>query len=364
MLISQKSRQTVDSCRFCWMCRHICPIGNATGQERNNARARALSVSMVLRGSAELSDSVMDNIYECALCGACTKECVTGWDPVAAFREVRLQAALDGKTPAYITKMIENIRESGNPYGEVEADAELKQEITSLPETTDTLLFLGQDARLRVPQAALNAIRLLKKCGVSFTVLRQEPDSGSALDFLVGAAEETRQAMKNAGEKLARFRTVVAFDPADAKVFERNYREWEIPLSAEVKSFPVFLAELLDQGKLPVKRLAETAAFQDPAALARDLGETEEARRVISACAQPKEMLLHGKDTVWAGNLLMGEYLPEVMKKTAARRWQDALASGAQALVTASPSEYAVLLAEKPEGMELLSLEELALSAL
>ena len=45
MLISQKSKEIIDSCRFCWMCRHICPIGNATGQERNTARARMLALS-------------------------------------------------------------------------------------------------------------------------------------------------------------------------------------------------------------------------------------------------------------------------------------------------------------------------------
>ena len=68
MLLTKKSNEIIDSCRFCWMCRHICPIGNATGQERNNARARALSLSLVNRNAAELSGSVADNIYECARC--------------------------------------------------------------------------------------------------------------------------------------------------------------------------------------------------------------------------------------------------------------------------------------------------------
>ena len=25
MIMSEKSKQHVDSCRFCWMCHHICP---------------------------------------------------------------------------------------------------------------------------------------------------------------------------------------------------------------------------------------------------------------------------------------------------------------------------------------------------
>ena len=62
MNLSDKSKQTIDACRFCWMCRHICPIGNATGQERNTARARALALSLVTRGSAELTPDIMDSL--------------------------------------------------------------------------------------------------------------------------------------------------------------------------------------------------------------------------------------------------------------------------------------------------------------
>ena len=87
MLISQKSKETIDACRFCWMCRHVCPIGNATGQERNTARARALTLSLVERGAVRLSD-VVDNVWECALCGGCTNNCMTGWDPVRFTKEV------------------------------------------------------------------------------------------------------------------------------------------------------------------------------------------------------------------------------------------------------------------------------------
>ena len=55
---------------------------------------------------------------------------------------------------------------------------------------------------------------------------------------------------------------------------------------------------------------------------------------------------------MWAGNLLMDTWMPEVMLKVAEERWRNALASGADTLVTASPSEYAILKKAKPEDME------------
>ena len=94
MNISEKAKGIIDSCRFCWMCRHICPIGNATGQERNTARARALCASLVVRG-AQTPDDIKDNLYECTLCGACTNNCMTGWDPKVFVREMRRELILE-----------------------------------------------------------------------------------------------------------------------------------------------------------------------------------------------------------------------------------------------------------------------------
>ena len=167
MNLSEKSKQHVDSCRFCWMCHHICPIGNATGHERSTARARALGISLVNRGAMELSE-IMDNIYECSTCGGCVNVCVTGWDPVMFTRETRLQAALEGKLPAYIEKLADNCIRTGNAYGEEEIAPELAEAIADHKAQTDTLLLLGVDARFKVPDQAVKAIRVLEQAGISF----------------------------------------------------------------------------------------------------------------------------------------------------------------------------------------------------
>ena len=88
------------------MCRHLCPIGNASGHERNTARARAFAVSMVERGVTDLAE-VADNIYECSLCGACTNNCVTGFDPKVFIQEVKTEIVLSGLTPSYIVALLE-----------------------------------------------------------------------------------------------------------------------------------------------------------------------------------------------------------------------------------------------------------------
>ena len=342
------------------MCRHICPIGNATGLERNTSRARALGLSLVNREAYGIEE-VVDNVYECACCGACTKECVTGWDPVMFTKEARLDAAMEGKLPEYINVLVDNCLATGNAYGATEIDADLKAAIAAHAAKTDTLLFLGVDAMYKVPAAAINAIKVLEKAGVAFTVLENEPASGQQLEYLISAANETKEQMTACAKVIGAYKTVVAFDPQDAKVFKREYKEWGVELACDVKTFTAYVAELLDAGKLTAKNTGKAVVFQDPFQLARDLKETEEPRKVVAAYATLNEMLCHGKDTMWAGNILMAQWMPNVMVKVADGRIFNAKSIKADTIVTASVSEYAALKAVAQDDVKIVSLEELIL---
>jgi len=359
-MMSEKSKKHVESCRFCWMCHHICPIGNATGLERNTARARALGLSLVNRDAISLSE-VIDNIYECACCGACVKECVTGWDPVMFTKEARLDAAMEGVLPEYINKLVDNCLETSNAYGVTEVDACLAEAMAKHAEKTDVLLFLGVDAAYKVPTAAVNAIKVLEKAGVAFTVLAKEPASGQQLEYLISAANETKEQMTACAKELNAFAKVVVFDPQDAKVFKREYKEWGVELTAEVVTFTAYAAELIKNGALTPVHTGKAVVYQDPFQLARDLGETAEAREVIGAYAVCSEMLCHGKDTMWAGNILMKEWMPDVMLRVAEDRINNAKGVKADTIVTASVSEYASLKAVTQDDVRIISLEELIL---
>ncbi|MDP4132453.1 MAG: hypothetical protein Q8882_00380, partial [Bacillota bacterium] len=195
------------------------------------------------------------------------------------------------------------------------------------------------------------------KAGVNFTVLEDEPDSGYAYDFLIGAANETKTVMAEAAKKLD-YKKIVAYDPADAKVFLREYKEWNIGLKSEVVTFTSFISELIKKGSLKVKNNGEEYTFQDSSLLSRDLEEIIPAREILSACGKVKEMLLYGKDTMLAGNSIMKMYMPGVMKLVADKRWADAVHVGVKTLVTASPAEYEALKGSKVKGIELKTIEE------
>lgn len=356
MQFTQKAKEHIDQCRFCWMCHHVCPIGNATGLERNTARARAMALSLVGRDAIDYSGDIIDNVYECSLCGGCMTDCVTGWDPVMFTKEARLGAALDGKLPAYIMSMLENLNTKGNIYG--------TEPVCETPEVKggDTLFFIGEDARIK--GCACKAIELLKAAGVDFTVLKDEPNSGYTMEFLISAAAETKAVMENCAKVLKNYKTVVCYDPADAKVMKREYKEWGIETGAEVVTFTEYVAKLIKDGKLKVKKSDLNFTPQDSPILARDLEETEPIREILGACGNIREMLLNREHTMLAGHLIMNEYMPNVITKVAENRWFNAKNMNAEIVVTASTAEYNMLAATKPEGMELMKLEEAVLKCL
>ena len=360
MNLSEKAKQHVDSCRFCWMCHHICPIGNATGHERSTARARALGISLVNREAIELSE-IMDNIYECCTCGGCVHDCTTGWDPVMFTKEVRLKAALENKLPEYINKLVDNCLDTGNAYGVTELSADLKNAIAAHSEKTDTLLYLGADARYKVPEQAVKAIKVLEKANVSFTVLEDEPASGAQLDFLISAADETKKQMENAADVFGAYKTVVLYDPNDAKTVKQLYKEYGIEVKAATVTYTSFVAGLIKDGELNAKNTGKTVVYQDPYQLSRDLEETEEPREIVKAFAELHELFLNRKETVWAGNLLMAEYIPEVVVEVAARRIFNAESIKENVIVTACVSEYDALKSVKQDKVEILSIEDLIL---
>ena len=167
--------------------------------------------------------------------------------------------------------------------------------------------------------------------------------------------------MQNAAKAMNGFKTVVCYDPADANLVKQTYGEYGIELDCKVVTYTSFLAELVKDGSLKATNTGKTVVYQDPFQLARDLEETEEARAVISAFATLHEMHLNRGETVWAGNILMAQYIPDVMKLIAGRRIFNAKSLNESTIVTASVSEYASLKAAADENIEILSIEDLIL---
>ena len=362
-MFSEKAKKHADACRFCYMCRHLCPVELVTGKENNTPRAKGLQVSMMERGM-QMDKGCAVTMYECLLCGACTADCVTGFDPLVFIREARTQAALEELTPDFAQVVIDKLMDTGNPYGATEC----KVDLTGFPQQGETLVWLGNAARYAVPDVAAALLSILRKAGVDCAVLADEPASGCELGDMIGHVEDVRvQAKAAAAIAATGAKKVVVLDSHDAAFFLHECKDWGIELP-EVVTATSFVSELIKEGKLTPAKKDEVVSYHDAARLSRDLAELEPAREIIAAMgAQLHEMYLNEKDNKNSaanracgsavrakecGSSLMGQMKPELSVLLCRNRYVDLLRTDARILVAADPQATEALRREVPQGCE------------
>jgi Fe-S oxidoreductase len=351
-MFSEKATKNLINCRFCWMCRHLCPVGLATGRESNTPRAKGLLLDMTERGTP-FSASIAEEMYHCCLCGACAEGCETGFDPRLYIREGRTQAAAMDIIPEKVQPLLDSLDQYGNIFGKPSGG---NPAADFAAEKADVLLYAGATGTLKAPEMVRAAARLLKKAGVSFIAWADEPPCGAELGDLIGFTEETAASTESLRGRVQEsgVTKIVALDSNHAKVMKLDYPAWNAALSAEVVTATSFFAELVKAGKLnprPVR--LPPAAYHDPSRLARDLDETQPARELLAAMGiEPKEMFLSKKMTRSTGGEVLAAHSPWIVRQMAADRWDDAARQGVSVIIASCPGSYDILSAYKPEGKE------------
>ncbi len=356
-MFSEKAKKNFENCRFCWMCRYICPVGLQTGSELNNARAKALLISYAVRGQ-KFDESFAEAMYQCCLCAACSQDCATGFEPPVYIREARTEAVVNDVVPPNVQNVITSVLDNDNIFGvkAEEASNRLKSLLPDAREKAEVLIYVGHSALCRAPEIAKAFIALCGKAGIDFTILHDEGQSGAELGDLIGYVEETVDKAKMVAEKInaTGAKKVVPLDPNCTRVMRQEYPAWECGLKPEVQTATAFMAELIREGKLrPGKIETGLTTFHDPCKLSRDLDEVNEAREILSAMGiHITEMLLNRKWTKCCGTEILKAHSPNITELTAGGRWDDARRLGIRTMVTACPGCYDVLGEHTPEGLE------------
>ncbi len=352
-MISQKAKKQADACRFCWMCRHLCPVGQQTGKEVNTPRAKGLLLSMVERGTA-FEEDMATVMYECLLCDACSNDCATGYEPPVFIREGRTAAVVEDKVPGSVQGVLDKLSVSGNIYGETKPSFGTEN-------TADVLVYIGEVAALRAPEMARAFLSLLNKADVHYMVLKEEPASGVMTADLIGHVEEAQDvarvcsnAINDSGAK-----TVVILDSYDEVFMTQQYGEWGLEIQAEMVTATSYIASLVREEKLKPEPVdVKCVAYHDDSRLARSLHEFEPARELIKAMGiELVEMFQNRKLAKCCGTSLAKAYMPETVDMTAKGRWNDVVRTQkAAGLIVANPEVWEVMKGAVPEGMVLFDL--------
>lgn len=344
-MFSNENKKQADMCRFCWMCRHICPVAGATGSEGWGPRARGLMVSMIERGSAELDAEIAEAMYHCTMCDACANDCETGWKPTDFIREARMYCVANEVAPAAINTAIDNILTKGNIYGEA-LNEKLAARIEALPETANVLVYIGQTGRCFGADSAISFLNILDKAKVGYTTLKDEPPTGALLGDMMGMTGDVQSVAVRAAEaiKASNAEKVVVLSPYDAVMLREQYAKWSLLDGIEIVSAPAFLAELISGGRLSLRKADLKASLQEPVKLTRGLDEIEPLKKVVSALGVDNiELFLNGKMSRCVGTAIMECYDPYVAKRMVEVRLDDARRIGSNAIITASPDDSFIM---------------------
>lgn len=351
-MFSNQARKIADACRFCWMCRYICPVGLVSCKEGNTPRGRALLLSLDTRGIV-LTPDAYELMFQCVLCNGCTYDCATGYEPPVFVREARTEAIVNDYVPEPVKPVLEraiNGSISGRPVND-----DIKREIKNCKKNADILLYLGDSALTGGSDSALALISILKKANVDFTMLEDEPDSGAHLFDLMGYTGDVQDTAKECIDRIRKTgaKTIVAIDPTYARFFKHQCNEWGLMDDLNAVTATMFVSDLIKDGKLKVEKLNITATFHDPCRLARDLEETRPARDIMEAIGVTiNEMFLNRGFTKCCSGAVLRESYPDLADKMVKARWEEAERTDTDLLVTACPCCLENFSAHTPDNMK------------
>jgi Fe-S oxidoreductase len=271
---------TTDRCRYCLMCRHICPVAHVTRNEATSPHGWALLIASVRRGLAAWNKETVSILYHCADCGSCRAHCVTDQPLPLAINASRAEVVEQQLAPAIVYDLRDKLRRWSNPYVEV-----APEEVTS---QGDAVLVVGAVGRHFQTKTVEAAIKLLAVAGVKvvpIAVGRETP----YLAHTLGLIEEAYQLGQATLAEIVAVgaKRVFVLSPVDIYTFTTLLSDslgltW--PKEIELWEVTTFLAEQVQTKQLTFKPAdLPDYTFYDPDHTVRVPGRWEAPRQLLAA---------------------------------------------------------------------------------
>lgn len=331
-----------------------CPVGHQKMFAAYYSSGKLMVLKRIMEGYYDFDPEVAKLFYTCAVCGACDFECSLNdtaselkkdltFEPSKIFEEVREILVEKGLGPLPSQKKFsESITVNHNPYSEKHEDrtkwTQGKLENSSKP---DLAYFVGCTTSYRQQEVAQATASILEKAGVNFTVLSDEWCCCSPL-LRTGQrklAEETIRhnvkALRDSGVKRVVFSCAGCY-----QCFKNDYPKIVGDLGFETIQITELLQELINDGKLDLKRVDMKVTYHDPCHLGRHSGVYDAPREVLKAVPgleliEMPRIRRHSFCCGGGGGLRSGD--GELAKRIADVRNQEALETGVNIIASSCP---------------------------
>lgn len=387
----------LDACVSCGRCQDACPAheaGKPLSPRDVVQDLRSLlnsTGSNLLAGELDEADETVlvnnaisdETLWSCTTCSACQDVCPLGISPVGMITDMRRHVVAEGRLRGAPATALQKTDRSGNPWGLPSGDRMAWAEGIDVPTVQanphfDVLYWVGCAAAYdrRVQKTARSIVTLLHAAHVNFAVLgNQERCNGETARRMGDEFLFQQLAADNVATlESHNVRKILTHCPHCLNSFRNDYPQlggkWEVVHHSQ------FLAELVDQGKLPAARQAATASggvtYHDPCYLARVNDITQEPRQLVSLSVSGDDSLVemprHGRQTACCGagggRMWVDDAADQRVGQT---RLDEAIATGAKTVAVSCPFCMVMLrdgLAARDVTVEVKDIAELLVDAL
>jgi heterodisulfide reductase subunit D len=355
---SFKQLLEIDSCTNCQLCADACPATSAAQKGELSAIWRMDGLKQILKDRGGLFRKLLrfkrpsedylkhfsDSSFKCTLCGNCQEVCPVGIHLRDLWISLRQDLVHSNVYPKKIDMIRENMGETHNVFGEDnEERTDWVEDMHSPPDNgyikdrAEVVYFTGCTASYYplAQKIPISLTEILDRGGVDFTLLGEEewccgfPLLGAGLmDIFEQFRDHNIEVIREKGAK-----EIVFACPSCYQMWKEYY-----PHVFKITHASQYLANLIQERKIPLKNLSLTVTYHDPCDLGRGARVFDEPRDVIRAIPGVKLVELpHNRENCLCcgggGNLEMTD--AKLAADIAKTKIDEALSTGADAIITA-----------------------------
>ncbi|MBN1178928.1 MAG: (Fe-S)-binding protein [Anaerolineae bacterium] len=339
-------------CVRCGLCLSTCPTYRESLNETESPRARVALVRAIKEGVLDAPDAEYSGaFFRCLLCGACTFTCPSGVAVDRILELTRGEMAGLNLLPEALSALNERIVEYRNISAEANEGRLIWADNLPTPPTglgkeqAEVVYFVGCVGSFfprsyKVPQSLA---QIFDRAGVDYALMGGAEWCCGYPMFINGEIEKARDLIAHNVEAVRAMgaKKVVTTCPSCFHFWKHSY---PAALGAdalegiEVQHATEFLADLLEEGSLPLREMNEKVTYHDPCDLGRKGGVTEAPRRVLRAIPGLELVeMAENRDSshCCGGGGNLESFAPEVSQAVSRLRIRQAAETDAQTLVSA-----------------------------